>query len=66
MRNTAGIVNTSGSSSSWSLGCSIFMKKRGEKVFSESGLGPALAQCAVDLISFISKPDLECCRGILV
>lgn len=49
MRNAAGIVNTSGSSNSWPPDFSIFMKKRGEKVFSVSGLGPALAQYAVDL-----------------
>lgn len=55
MRNTAGIVNTSGSSSSWSPDCSIFMKKRGEKVFSVPGLGPALTQCAVDLINLFQS-----------
>lgn len=33
----------------------MFMKKRGQKVINVSGIGPALAQYAVDLITFYFK-----------
>lgn len=55
VRNIASAVNTSGSSCSWSPDCSIFMKKRGQKVINVSGIGLALAQYAVNLITFFFK-----------